>query len=52
MLKPIIGILIGALLGYAYYKLVGCSTGACPITSNPYASMIYGGLIGAMLTGK
>jgi hypothetical protein len=36
----------GGALGFAYYKLVGCSTGACPITSNPWISTLYGALIG------
>ncbi len=36
----------GGALGFAYYKLVGCSSGACPITSNPYISTLYGALIG------
>jgi len=46
--KIIFPILIGVTLGYAYYYFIGCRTGACPITSNPYASIIYGGLIGAL----
>jgi len=35
--------------GYAYYALIGCSSGACPITSSPLISTGYGGLIGAVL---
>ncbi len=41
--------LVGALGGYLYYRLVGCASGACPITSNPYISTIYGGVIGTLL---
>ncbi len=44
------GILLGALLGLAYYKLVGCRTGACPITSNPYLTMAYGAALGFLFT--
>lgn len=36
----------GAALGYGWYRLVGCSTGACPLTSNPWISTIYGAIIG------
>jgi len=38
----------GALLGYAYYYFIGCNTGSCPITSNPYTTTVYGALIGAI----
>lgn len=44
-----VGILVGALGGYIYYRLVGCSTGSCPITSNPYRMSIYGALMGFLL---
>ena len=43
------GILIGALVGYIYYHYVGCLSGTCPITSNPYRMMIYGALVGYLL---
>jgi hypothetical protein len=36
----------GALLGYAYYALIGCNSGTCAITSNPMISTVYGALIG------
>jgi len=35
-LKLIIGVCIGGGIGFAYYKFIGCPTGACPLTSNPY----------------
>ncbi|MBI5464506.1 MAG: hypothetical protein HY966_06100 [Ignavibacteriales bacterium] len=38
--------LIGAAGGYAYYYFVGCVSGTCPITSNPYISTAYGAVIG------
>jgi hypothetical protein len=39
-------VLLGAALGYGWYRLVGCSTGACPITSNPWTSTGYGAVLG------
>ncbi|MEK7263799.1 MAG: DUF6132 family protein [Bacteroidota bacterium] len=39
-------IVIGAAGGYLYYKFIGCTTGSCPITSNPFSSMLYGAFIG------
>lgn len=47
----IISTIIGAGLGFAYYKFVGCKSGACPITSNPYISTLWGALIGFLVTG-
>jgi hypothetical protein len=41
----------GGILGLAYYKVVGCRSGACPITSNPYVSTLYGSLMGLVLGG-
>jgi len=52
ILKIIIGITAGGALGFAYYRFIGCSSGACPITSNPYASIIYGMLIGGLLAWR
>lgn len=49
-LKAIMGVVIGGLLGFLYYKVVGCSTGTCPITSKPLNSTLYGAVIGLLFT--
>ena len=49
MIQVLAGLTVGALLGYLYYRFVGCASGACPITSNPYSSSIYGALLGALI---
>ena len=41
--------LLGAVGGYLFYRFVGCASGTCAITSNPYILTIYGGVIGALL---
>ena len=41
--------IIGAAAGYAYYYYIGCMSGTCPITSNPYISTLYGTVLGMML---
>ena len=46
-----IGIIaLGAILGYAYYHFIGCRSGVCPITSNPWISTGYGALIGLVFS--
>jgi len=49
LVRIIIGVVAGGALGFAYYKFVGCSTGTCPLTSNPWISSIYGAVLGALL---
>jgi hypothetical protein len=51
ILRTIIGIVIGAAAGFALYRFVGCSSGTCPITGNPYISTIYGAAMGAFASG-
>jgi hypothetical protein len=45
----LLGSLIGAAGGYAYYHFVGCNSGSCAITSSPINSTIYGVLMGGLL---
>ncbi len=42
------GLGIGALLGFGYYYYIGCASGTCAITSNPYISTAYGAMIGLL----
>lgn len=52
-MKYIVGAIIGGVVGYfLLYKLIGCSTGACPITANPYMSTVYGVVIGLLLASS
>ncbi|MGA9119574.1 MAG: DUF6132 family protein, partial [Bacteroidota bacterium] len=41
-IRSLIPIALGAAGGYAYYRFIGCKSGMCPITSNPWLSMLYG----------
>ena len=52
MIRVLIGGAIGIALGFIYYKTIGCATGTCPITSNPWSSMLYGGVLGVLVTYK
>ncbi len=48
-IKNIIGIFVGALAGYLYYFYIGCSSGTCPLTSNPLISTLWGAVMGYLL---
>jgi len=50
--KLLIGFIIGAIGGFSYYYFIGCSSGSCPITSNPYLMTVYGMFFGAVLFFK
>ncbi len=45
-LLHIAGICLGGIAGYVYWKLEGCKSGTCMITSNPLHSTIYFGVLG------
>jgi hypothetical protein len=52
MLRIVIGVVVGGGLGFAYYKFVSCASGACPLTSNPFISTLYGGVLGALVASS
>ena len=45
----LIGIVLGGILGYAYYHFIGCNTGTCAITSKPINSSVYGMVMGYII---
>ena len=45
----LIGIVLGGILGYAYYHFIGCNTGTCAITSKPIKSSVYGMVMGYLI---
>jgi hypothetical protein len=48
-MKIVLGILIGGAIGFGIGYFGKCTTGACPLTSNPVISTIIGALMGAMI---
>jgi len=42
----IAGILLGGVFGFFYWKFVGCSSGACIISSKPFNSIVYFSFLG------
>ncbi len=45
----IAGLATGILGGYLYYYYVGCVSGTCSISSNPYKMMFFGAIMGYLL---
>ena len=52
ILRIVIGVVLGGGLGFAYYKFIGCPSGTCPLTSNPYISSIYGAVLGFIVASN
>jgi hypothetical protein len=50
--KRAIVAVVGGAGGYAYYYYIGCISGTCAITSNPYISTMYGMVMGALLVNS
>ena len=48
LLIPGLGIAVGGFGGFLYWYYVGCFSGACPITSSPVNSTIYGSVMGVL----
>ncbi len=44
------GIFVGGTLGFVYYKLVGCPNGSCPITAKPINTIVYGAVMGLLIS--
>jgi len=50
--KPVSAVLIGGILGFLYYYFVGCASGTCAITSNPFLSILMGGVMGLFIVNR
>ena len=49
MRRIILGIVIGAVIGSVIGFFGKCSSGTCPLTSNPYSGALYGAILGLLL---
>ena len=52
MLRIVLGVAAGGLIGLGYQHFIGCRTGTCPITSNPWISTLYGALMGGLVSWR
>ncbi len=48
MKRVIFSTVAGILIGYLYYRFIGCYSGTCSITSDPFVSSVYFGIIGLL----
>ena len=48
-LLSVAGLVTGAIGGYIYYAQVGCVSGTCAITSNPWMSTAWGAAFGYLV---
>jgi hypothetical protein len=51
-MKIMIGVLIGAVAGFAVGHFGKCASGTCPLTSNPIISTVIGAMLGALLAAR
>lgn len=49
MIVIVSGAVVGGIVGFLYYRFIGCRSNACLITSNPYVSTIYWAVIGGFV---
>ena len=49
MIKIIIGAAVGGIVGFLYYRFIGCRSGTCFITRNPYISTVYWAILGGLI---
>lgn len=52
LIQITLGAMVGGAAGFAYYRFIGCSTGSCPITSNPWISTLYGMAMGSLVAAR
>lgn len=46
LLRAAAGAAIGAVVGYAAHRFIGCRGGGCPLTGNRWTAMLLWGLMG------
>lgn len=47
-MKLLIGVVLGAVIGAVIGYVGKCTTGTCPLTSNPYLGAFFGAVIGIL----
>ena len=50
LVRAILGIVLGGLAGFGLYRYLGCASGTCLITSSPWVSVVYGMILGFVVS--
>jgi hypothetical protein len=50
--KPFLGVILGGVGGFLFFYFVGCKSGSCAITSNPFSSIIMGRFLGFVVSSS
>ena len=50
IVRLIIVVVAGGPAKYGVYSFIGCSSGTCPITTNPWISTSFGMVFGSLLS--
>lgn len=45
----LLGVLLGAFIGWLYWYNIGCENGLCTIKSDPWKMTLYGALMGGLV---
>jgi hypothetical protein len=52
IVKTVLAVIAGGILGFLMYKFIGCRSGACPLIGSPYISVAYGSILGFFVIGS
>jgi len=47
-----LGIVLGGVAGYGWYRVARCPDGTCPLLRNPWIATIYGMVLGGLIAAS
>ncbi len=48
-LRVLAGVVAGGIAGFLYWQFIGCNAGSCPLTSNPYNTVMLFAATGGLM---
>lgn len=48
-IRILLSLIAGGMVGWLYWKFIGCTSGTCYIQSNPYRMTFYGVFLGRLI---